>query len=70
MKHPVFDFLGTSLVPELGTDVSAGPACNGHLTLVPVATVRAFPDQFSAVIFYDFDFTVISTDFTVIALRI
>ena len=31
MQHPVFDFLGSALVPELGSDVAAGAAGNKQL---------------------------------------
>ena len=41
MQHTVADFLRPSLVPELGSDIAAGTACNRHLVLVTVAAVRA-----------------------------
>ena len=33
MQHAVLDFGGAALVPELGTDVAAGAACNVQLVL-------------------------------------
>ena len=45
MQHAVLDFGGTALVPELGTDVTAGAAGNVQLALVAVMAVRALPHQ-------------------------
>ena len=45
------DLLGTALIPELGADVSAGAAGHVHLVLIPVAAVRADPDQLAVVLF-------------------
>lgn len=44
MQYPVTDLLGTSLVPELGSNVTAGTACHRHLVLITVSAVRALPD--------------------------
>jgi hypothetical protein len=70
MQYAVLNFLCTSLVPELGADVSAGSSCYGHLMLIAVAAVRAFPYELAAVVFHNFDFTIVAADFAVVALRI
>ena len=70
MQHAVADFLRPSLVPELGSDIAAGTACNRHLVLVTVAAVRALPDQLTCLILDDFDLTVIAAALAVIALGI
>ena len=50
MKNPLLDLLSTSLIPELGSDISTGTSCNVHLVLITVTTVRAFPHEFAVVI--------------------
>ena len=30
MKYPLLDFLGTSLIPVLSSDIATGTACNIH----------------------------------------
>lgn len=70
MLHTVTYLLRPSLIPELRPDIPTGTTRNGHLGLVAIAAVRAFPDQLSAVICYDSDFTVIAATFTVIALGV
>ena len=62
MQYALLDFLRTSLIPELCSDISAGTARNAHLILVAVAAVRAFPDQFAIVIFHDLDFSIVTAD--------
>ena len=39
MQHAVADLLGSTLVPELGTDVAARTTSDVHLLLVAVAAV-------------------------------
>ena len=70
MKDTLFDLLCSSLIPELGSDITTGSARYTHHILVTVATVRALPYQFSVFVFYDLDFAGISTFHTVIALGI
>ena len=48
MQHPVADFLGSSLVPELSSYISAGTPCHIHFALVGVSAARAAPDKLSA----------------------
>ena len=69
VHYTVADFLCATLIPELGTDVSAGAAGNVQFILIAVAAVGAFPHQL-AVIFYDLDFAVIAANLTIIALGI
>ena len=70
MKHTILDLLGTTLIPELGANVSAGPAGYTHFILVTVTAFRAFPDQFAIVILFDQNFPIITADVTVIAFGI
>lgn len=70
MQHSVFDFLRPTLVPELGSDVSAGTSCYEQLILVAVATVRAFPDQLAGVVGHDLDLTVVAAYLAVVALGV
>ncbi len=70
VKDTVTDFLSSSLVPELGSDVSAGTAGNGHLVLIAVSAVRALPDQLAGLILDNLDLSVVATALAVIALRV
>ena len=70
VKDTVTDFLSSSLVPELCSDVSAGTAGNGHLILIVVSAVRALPDQLTGLILDDLDLAIVTTTLTVIALRV
>ena len=70
MLHTVTYLLRPSLIPELRSDIPAGTTCNGHLGLITISAIRAFPDQFSAVIRYDSDLAVIAAAFSVIALGV
>ena len=69
MKHSLFDFLRSSLIPELRADVTASTACHIHLILITVAAVRTLPHKL-AVIVNDLDFSVITANLTVVALCI
>ena len=60
MQHAVADFLRPSLVPELGSDIAAGTACNRHLVLVTVAAVRALPYQLAVPVCHNLDLSGIS----------
>ena len=70
MQHPISDLLGTSLVPELGSDVAAGTACDKELVLVAVAAVRALPHQLASLILNNLDLAVIATLLTEITLGV
>ena len=70
MQNPVLDFLCSSLIPELGADITAGTSCHKHTVLVTVAAVGAFPNQLAGIVGYNFDFTVISATLAVVALCI
>ena len=70
MQNPVADFLRSSLIPELRTNIAAGAACDIHPALVGVAALRAAPDQFAGVILDNLDFAVETALLAVIALRI
>ena len=68
MQHPLLDFLSTSLIPELSTDITAGTASYIQLGLVGIAAVRAFPYQLTVLVSFDLDLSVIAAHLTVIAL--
>ena len=71
MQHALLNLLGTSLIPELSSDISAGTTRNAHLILIPIAAIRAFPDQLAASLFFhDLNLSVITTALTVIALGV
>ena len=70
MQYPVFNLLGPSLIPELGSDISAGSSRYKELILIPVATVRALPYQLSGLVLDDLNLSVIAADFTEITLGI
>ena len=70
MKHALANLLRAALIPELGANVSAGPAGNAHFILITVTAFRAFPDQFAIVILFDQNFPIITADVTVIAFGI
>ena len=70
MKHPVSDLLSPSLVPELGSNITAGSAGYKHMVLILISAVGALPDKLSGFILLDCHFSVIAAAFAVIALRI
>ena len=70
MQHPIADLLGTSLIPELSSDVAAGTACDKELVLVAVAAVRALPHQLASLILNNLDLAVIATLLTEITLGV
>ena len=67
VKDAILDFLRTTLVPELRTNISAGTARNVHLILIAVFTMRALPHQF-AVILNNLDLAIIATHLAVVRL--
>ena len=70
MHYTLFDFLGTPLVPELCSDVTAGTSGNIHFVLIPIPTVRAFPEQFFVIVLDNPDFTVLAAYLTIIAFGV
>ena len=69
MQHPVADFLGSSLVPELSSYISAGTPCHIHFALVGVSAARAAPDKLSA-FFNNLNFAVPSAHLAIVAFCI
>ena len=69
VQYSVSDFLGTALVPELGTDIATGTSCNVKHSLVAVATLGAFPDEL-AIVFDDLNFTIVSAAAAIIRLGV
>ena len=70
MQNALLDFLCTALVPELGSDITAGTAGNIHCVLIGISAARAFPDQLFVFIFNDLDLSVITAFLAVVALGI
>ena len=70
MKHSLFNFLCSALIPELCSNVAAGSARHAHLVLVTVTAVRALPDKFAVLVIDDLDLSGITAFHTVIALGI
>ena len=70
MQDALADLLGPALVPELGSDVSAGTAGDAHAGLVAVAADRALPDQLAGIVLDDHDLSVIAAALTVITLGV
>ena len=70
MQHPVFDFLGSSLVPELGSDIATSAAGNEQCVGVAITAIWAFPDKFSFFIGFYLNLAVVSAGLAEIAFRI
>ena len=70
MQHPLFNLLCPSLVPELGSDIPAGPPGYIHFILPAAAAARALPDQLSVAVIDNADFPVIAALLAVIALGV
>ena len=70
MQHTFLNLLSSSLVPELGPDVTAGPPGHTHGILVMIFAIWAFPNQFAALICHDLHFPIITASAAVIAFRI
>ena len=66
VQDAVADLLGAALVPELGSDVSAGTARHVELLLVAVAALRALPHEL-AVVLDDLDLAVVAAFLAVVA---
>ena len=69
MKHPLLDLLSSSLIPELGANVSAGTSGNVHLVLITVSALRALPYQL-AVVLDDLYLAVVAAYLAVVALGV
>ena len=69
MQDSVLDFLGSALVPVLGTDVAAGTAGNIHLALVVIATLGTYPFQLTIPVL-DLDLTIETADLAVVGLGV
>ena len=70
MKHTFFDFLCSSLIPILCSDVTAGTSRNAHGIFILIAAVWTLPDQFSMRICNNLNFPVVSAAAAVIAFGI
>ena len=68
MQYPFLNFLRSPLIPELRSDIPAGPSCHVHLILIAVPTIRAFPHELSMLIRDDLDLAGITALLTVITL--
>ena len=47
MQYPLLDLLCTALIPELGSDIAAGPSRHIHFILIRIPAIGTFPDQFA-----------------------
>ena len=70
MKDSILDFLCTSLIPELCSNISTSTSCNIHLILITVSAVRAFPYKLSVIISYNLNLACVAAFLTIITLRI
>ena len=70
MQFPVTYTLSPALIPVLGAYVAACPSCHTHGSLIRIPTVWTFPNQFSILVLYNFNFPVIATNMTIIAFGI
>ena len=50
MEHSFLNFLSSTLVPILCSNIAAGSSCNVHLILIAVAALGAFPNELAVVI--------------------
>ena len=69
MENSFLDLLGSSLVPVLSTDVTAGSSGNVHLALIGVSALGASPDQLT-VLLSDLDLTIPAAFLTVVRLGV
>ena len=69
MQHAVADLLGSTLVPELGTDVAARTTSDVHFLLVAVAAVGALPHQL-AIVLNNLDLAIVAAHLAVVALGV
>ena len=70
MHDALFDFLGPSLVPELGSDIATRSARYIHLFLIVVVAIWALPNKLMVFILYDLDLACIAAFLTIVALRV
>ena len=54
VKNSFLNFLSSTLIPVLSTDITTGTSCNVHLGLVTVVTVGALPNELAVVVLGDF----------------
>ena len=69
VEDAILDLLSPSLVPVLGTDVTAGSSGDVHFCLIAVFAVGAFPDELAVLVGY-LDLTVKAAYLTVVALGV
>lgn len=70
MKNAVANLFRASLIPELGSDVTAGTARYVEIALVGVAAIRALPDMLAILVIDDFDLAVVAALLAVVALDV
>ena len=68
MQHPLLNLLGTPLVPELGSDISACAAGDRHLALVRISAVRALPNKLIVTVRNYSNFACVATFLTAVTL--
>ena len=70
MHYSFFNFLCSSLIPELCSDISTGSSCYIHLCLILVTAVWTLPNQLAMFIAYDLYFSLITAALAIITLCI
>ena len=65
MQHPFFYLPGSSLRPEGTSDITTSTPSYIHLSLVTIATLRAFPQEF-AILLHNLYLAIKTTDLAVI----
>lgn len=70
VQYPVLYLLCTTLIPELGSYISAGTSCHKEVILISVTTVRTFPYKLAGLVCDDLHFPIVETFFTEVTLGI
>lgn len=70
MKHALLNLLGSPLIPELGSNITAGTTGHIHLILVCVAAVGTLPDELAVLVLLNLNLPVIAAHLAVVALGI
>ena len=70
MQYPILNLLCSPLIPELGTDVTAGSSCHGKQVLVCISAVRTAPLKLSVTVFYNLNLSVIAAGTAIVGLGI
>ena len=69
MQYPLCNLLRPALIEKVSAQVSADPSADVHALLIPIAAIRALPQELS-ILFHDLDFPVISAHLTLVRFRV